>query len=146
MIYLMKILLYLRRMMFLESEEVEPSAEIEDEVAEAVVTAVVGELLLEKTEPEPLLEPLSDPWSADEVEKDPNACENECDCAIMAAAKVSPQVLKNLCSDKCIIAYANIKEVNENLRDKILKYEVQFEKTVKELKSKLYEKIMKSAI
>ncbi|MFS7906471.1 hypothetical protein Hanom_Chr01g00059591 [Helianthus anomalus] len=95
-----------------------------DEVAEAVVTIVVGEQMLEKKEPEPLLEPLADPWDA-------RVCEDECDCAMMAAAKVSPQVLKNLCSDKCIIAFANVKEVNENLRDKILYDEVQFEKTVK---------------
>ncbi|MFS7908899.1 putative transcription factor interactor and regulator CCHC(Zn) family [Helianthus anomalus] len=39
-----------------------------------------------------------------------------------------------------IIAFANIEEVNENLRDKILKDELQLEKTVKELKNKLYEK------
>ncbi|MFS7997969.1 hypothetical protein Hanom_Chr12g01148191 [Helianthus anomalus] len=59
---------------------------------------------------------------------------------MMATAKVSPLVLKNLCSDKCIIAFVNVKEVNENLRDKILKDEVQFEKYVKELKDKLSEK------
>ncbi|MFS7998290.1 hypothetical protein Hanom_Chr12g01151921 [Helianthus anomalus] len=59
---------------------------------------------------------------------------------MMAAAKVPLQVLKNLCSDKCIIPFANVKEVNENLRDKILKDEVQFEKSVKELKNKLSEK------
>ncbi|KAJ0618159.1 hypothetical protein HanHA89_Chr02g0050011 [Helianthus annuus] len=117
----------------------EPSAQTVDEVAEAVVTAVVGEHLLEK-EHEPLLEPLADPWCVDEVEKDTRACENVCDCAMMAVAKVSPQVLKNLCSNKCIITFANVKEVNENLRDKILKHEVQFEKSVKELKNKLYEK------
>ena len=40
--------------------------------------------------------------------------DHQCDCAMMAAAKVSPQVLEKLCSDKCIIAFANIKEVNEN--------------------------------
>ncbi|MFS7998654.1 hypothetical protein Hanom_Chr12g01156431 [Helianthus anomalus] len=55
---------------------------------------------------------------------------------MMAATKVSPQVLKNLCSDKYIIAFANIKDVNENLRNKILNDEIQFKKTFKELKSK----------
>ncbi|KAM0016885.1 hypothetical protein Hdeb2414_s0028g00701771 [Helianthus debilis subsp. tardiflorus] len=59
---------------------------------------------------------------------------------MMAAAKVSPQVLKDLCSHKCIIAFANIKEVNENLRNNILNDEVQFEKTFKELKYKLLKK------
>ena len=37
--------------------------------------------------------------------------DHQCDCAMMAAAKVLPQVLEKLCSDKCIIAFANIKEV-----------------------------------
>ena len=58
----------------------------------------------------------------------------------MAAAKVSPQVLEKLCSDNCIISFANIKEVNENLRDKILSDEVKFERSLKELKNKLAEK------
>src|ERR1043165_7225273 len=58
----------------------------------------------------------------------------------MAATKVSPRILKDLCSDKCVIAFANIKEVNQNLRKKILDDEVQFEKLSKELKSKLTEK------
>ncbi|MFS7945246.1 hypothetical protein Hanom_Chr06g00521911 [Helianthus anomalus] len=104
-----------------ESDEVAPSAETVGKVAEAVVTAVVGEQLLEKKESEPLLEPLADPW-------DGRVCEDECDYAMMAAAKISPQVLKNPCSDKCIIGFANIKEVNENHRDTILKDEAQFEK------------------
>ncbi|MFS8021645.1 hypothetical protein Hanom_Chr16g01429851 [Helianthus anomalus] len=39
-----------------------------------------------------------------------------------------------------MILSANIKEVNENLRNKILDDEIQFEKLVKELKSKLFEK------
>ncbi|MFS7907476.1 hypothetical protein Hanom_Chr01g00071881 [Helianthus anomalus] len=64
-----------------------------DKVSEAVVNVVVGEQLLEKKESEPLLEPLAGPW-------DGRVCEDECDCAMMAAAKVSPQVLKKLCSDK----------------------------------------------
>ena len=59
---------------------------------------------------------------------------------MMAAAKVSPQVLEKLCSDNCIIAFANIKEVNENLRGKILSDEVIFERSLKELKNKLAEK------
>ena len=59
---------------------------------------------------------------------------------MMAASKVSPQVLVNLCTDKCIIAFANIKEVNENLRDRLLSSEVQFEKSLKDLKSKLMKK------
>ena len=49
---------------------------------------------------------------------------------MMAAAKVTPQVLEKLCSDKFIIAFANIKEVNENLR------EVKFEKSKKSAVSK----------
>ncbi|KAJ0632047.1 putative transcription factor interactor and regulator CCHC(Zn) family [Helianthus annuus] len=59
---------------------------------------------------------------------------------MMAAAKVSPQVLEKLCSDNCIIAFANIKEMNENLRDKILSDEVKYERSLKELKNKLAEK------
>ncbi|KAJ0952673.1 hypothetical protein HanPSC8_Chr02g0075051 [Helianthus annuus] len=59
---------------------------------------------------------------------------------MMAAAKVSPQVLEKQCSDNYIIAFANIKEVNENLRDKILSDEVIFERSLKELKNKLAEK------
>ncbi|MFS7998232.1 hypothetical protein Hanom_Chr12g01151301 [Helianthus anomalus] len=90
--------------------------------------------MLEENVVESLLEPLTDPW-------DSSVCDGECDCAMMTTAKVSPQVLKDLCSDKCIIAFANIKEVNENLRNKILNDEVQFEKTFKELKSKLFEKV-----
>ncbi|MFS7994683.1 hypothetical protein Hanom_Chr12g01108951 [Helianthus anomalus] len=93
-----------------ESEEVESRSEKVDEIAEAVVTA------------------------------DARLCADECDCAMMAATKVSPHILKDLCSDKCIIAFANIKEVNKNLRNKILKDEVQFEKTFKELKNKLFDK------
>ncbi|MFS8003103.1 hypothetical protein Hanom_Chr13g01209961 [Helianthus anomalus] len=121
----------LKALLIGESEEVEPNAETVDEVAEAVVTAVVGEQVLEKSEPEPLLEPLAHPWSAYEGEKVTSACENECDYVMMVAAKVSPQVLKNLCSNKCAIAFANIKEVTENLRDKILKDVVQFENLLK---------------
>ncbi|MFS7976659.1 hypothetical protein Hanom_Chr10g00894961 [Helianthus anomalus] len=86
------------------------------------------------------MEPLSDPWSVEEEEKKPKECESVSDCPMMAAAKVSSQALKNLCSDKCIITFANVREVNENLRDKILKDEIQFEKFVKELKIKLLEK------
>ncbi|MFS7996496.1 hypothetical protein Hanom_Chr12g01130661 [Helianthus anomalus] len=89
--------------------------------------------MLEEKEAEPLLEPLDDPWDA-------SVCDGECDCAMMAAAKVSPQILKDVCSDKCIIAFANIKKVNENLRNKILKDEVQFEKTFKEFKNNLFDK------
>ena len=66
--------------------------------------------------------------------------DHQCDCAMMAAAKVSPQVLEKLCSYKCIIALANIKEINENLRDKVLSDEVKFEKSIKELRNKLAEK------
>ncbi|MFS7906320.1 hypothetical protein Hanom_Chr01g00057881 [Helianthus anomalus] len=88
--------------------------------------------MLEEMDVEPLLEPLAHPW-------DTSVCDGECDCSMMATAKVSPQVIKDLCSDKCIIAFTNIKEVNENLRNKILKDEVQFEKTFKELKNKLFE-------
>ncbi|MFS8033849.1 hypothetical protein Hanom_Chr17g01574391 [Helianthus anomalus] len=82
---------------------------------------------------EELMEPLSDPWES-------SVCEGECDCAIMAAAKVSPHVLKDLCSDKCIFAFANIKEVNENHRNKILDDEIHFEKLANESTSKLFEK------
>ncbi|MFS7980723.1 hypothetical protein Hanom_Chr10g00942641 [Helianthus anomalus] len=107
----------------LESEEVESKYEVVKENAETSVTEEnVGEQMLEEKVDEPLLEPLTDPW-------DSRVCDGECDCAMMATAKVSPQVLKDLCSDKCIIAFANIKEVNENLRNKILNDEVQFEKT-----------------
>uniref|UniRef100_A0A251VDU9 Retrovirus-related Pol polyprotein from transposon TNT 1-94-like beta-barrel domain-containing protein n=2 Tax=Helianthus annuus TaxID=4232 RepID=A0A251VDU9_HELAN len=79
----------------LETEEMEPSAQTVDEVAEAVVTAVVGEQLLEK-EHEPLLEPLADPWCVDEVEKDARACENVYDCAMMAVAKGASACLDSL--------------------------------------------------
>ncbi|MFS8023964.1 hypothetical protein Hanom_Chr16g01457741 [Helianthus anomalus] len=89
--------------------------ETADEIAEAVVTAVASEILLGENS-EPLLEPLSDPWFEEEEkkqgekeEKVPDEKEHVCDCAMMVAAKVSPQVLKNLYSDKCIIAFANIK-------------------------------------
>ncbi|MFS7953636.1 hypothetical protein Hanom_Chr07g00621001 [Helianthus anomalus] len=92
----------------LENEDEESIAETVDQKAEAVVTAVVGEQLLEK-ETKPLLEPLAEPWCKDEAGKGTSACENVCDCAMMATAKVSPHVLKNLCSDKCIISFANVK-------------------------------------
>ncbi|MFS7938500.1 hypothetical protein Hanom_Chr05g00440451 [Helianthus anomalus] len=98
-----------------------------------VTTDIVGEQLLEEKEEEPLLEPLAGPWDA-------SVCDGECECVMMASAKLSPQILKDLYSDKCIITFANIKEVNENLRNKILKDEVQFEKTFKELKNKLFDK------
>ena len=39
-----------------------------DTIAEAVVTAVAGEILLGENS-EPLLEPLSDPWSEEEEKK-----------------------------------------------------------------------------
>ncbi|KAJ0513270.1 hypothetical protein HanHA300_Chr10g0355621 [Helianthus annuus] len=134
-----------------ETEGEQLSAETVDEVAEAVVTAVAGgELLLEENS-ETLLEPLSNLWSKEdkkeeekkkageeEVRADEEG-DHQCDCAMMAAAKVSPQVLEKLCSDKCIIAFANIKEVNENLRDKVLSDEVKFEKSLKELRNKLAE-------
>ncbi|KAJ0621741.1 hypothetical protein HanIR_Chr01g0012141 [Helianthus annuus] len=134
-----------------EAEGEQLSVETVDEVAEAVVTAVAGELLLEENS-EILIEPLTDPWSKeDKEEEEPKEAGDEeervdeednhrCDCAMMAAAKVSPQVLEKLCLDNCIIAFANIKEVNENLRDKILSDEVKFEKSLKELKNKLTEK------
>ncbi|MFS7946088.1 hypothetical protein Hanom_Chr06g00531941 [Helianthus anomalus] len=85
-----------------ESEEVESISDEVDEIAETVVRAVVGEQMLEEKETEPMLEPFADPWDA-------SVRENECDCAMMAAAK-------------------------------ILKDEVQFEKTFKELKNKLFVK------
>ncbi|MFS7981356.1 hypothetical protein Hanom_Chr10g00949971 [Helianthus anomalus] len=122
-----------------EGDEVEGeqlSAETVDEVAEAVVTTVAGDLLLGENS-ETLIEPLIDLWSQDDKEKKDlkKAGEEErradeenvhqCDCAMMGAAKVSPQVLEKLCSDKCIIAFANIKDVNENLRNKILSDEVK---------------------
>ena len=131
-----------------ESEEKQLVSETVDEVIEAVATAVANEVLLEESSGT-LIEPLIDLWS-EEDKKEENAGEKEeragdeentqCDCAMMAAAKVSPQVLEKLCSDNCIIAFANIKEVNENLRDKILSDEVKFEKSLKELRNKLAEK------
>ncbi|XP_022007445.1 uncharacterized protein LOC110906651 [Helianthus annuus] len=64
-----------------------------DEVAEAVVIVVAGEILLGENL-EPLLEPLSDPWSEEEEkkhgekeEKVTDEKEHACDCAMMAAAK-----------------------------------------------------------
>ncbi|MFS7946867.1 hypothetical protein Hanom_Chr06g00541421 [Helianthus anomalus] len=87
-----------------ETEEVDSKSDV---VCENDETSVLEEKVGEE-----LIEPLSDPW-------DFSACEGECDCAMMAAAKVSSQVLKDLCSDNCIIVFANIKEVNENLRNKI---------------------------
>ncbi|MFS7995221.1 hypothetical protein Hanom_Chr12g01115501 [Helianthus anomalus] len=105
----------------LEAKEVESKSEVVEEEAETDVTAkTFGEQMLEEKVTETLLEPLDDPW-------DSSVCDGECDCAMIADAKVLPQVLKDLCSDKCIIAFANIKEVNENLRNKILNDEVQFE-------------------
>ncbi|MFS7918510.1 hypothetical protein Hanom_Chr03g00202031 [Helianthus anomalus] len=62
----------------------------------------VGEQMLEEKVDEPLLEPLTDPY-------DSSVCNGECDCAIMVSAKLSPQALKDLGLDKCIIAFANIK-------------------------------------
>ncbi|MFS7979584.1 hypothetical protein Hanom_Chr10g00929411 [Helianthus anomalus] len=118
----------------LELEEVESKFEVMKENAETDVTIEnAGEQMLEEKVAEPLLGPLTNPW-------DSNVCDGECDRAMMAAAKVSPQVSKDLYLDKCIIAFANIKDVNENLRNKILNDKVQFEKTFKELKSKLFEK------
>ncbi|MFS7935810.1 putative transcription factor interactor and regulator CCHC(Zn) family [Helianthus anomalus] len=115
----------------LESEEVETKFDVVCENAETYVS--------EEKVGEELLEPLSDPW-------DSSVYEGECDCAMMAAAKVSSQVHTDFCSDKCIIAFANIKEVNENLRNKILNDEVQFEKTFKELNQNCLKKKMKSAV
>ncbi|KAJ0623130.1 hypothetical protein HanIR_Chr01g0028371 [Helianthus annuus] len=127
-----------------ESEEEQLVSETVDEVIEEVVTAMANEVLLEESSGT-LIEPLTDPWSEEEktreIEERAEDEENpKCDCAMMAAAKVSPQVLEKLCSDNCIIAFANIKEVNENLRDKILSDEVIFERSLKELKNKLAEK------
>ncbi|MFS7953602.1 putative transcription factor interactor and regulator CCHC(Zn) family [Helianthus anomalus] len=131
-----------------ESEEEQLKVETVEEVTEAVVTAVTDEVLLGESSGT-LVEPMTDLWS-EEDKKDEKAGEKEeradveenpkCDCAIMAAAKVSPQVLEKLCSNNCIIAFANIKEVNENLRNKILTDEVKFERSLKELKNKLTEK------
>ena len=47
------------------------SAETVDEGAEAVVTAVAGELLLGENS-ETLLEPLSDPWSKEDIKEEEN--------------------------------------------------------------------------
>ncbi|MFS7952034.1 putative transcription factor interactor and regulator CCHC(Zn) family [Helianthus anomalus] len=126
-----------------ESEEEHLNIETEDEVIEAVVTAVAGKVLLGESSGT-LIEPLIDPWLEEKAgEKEGRVGDEEnpqCDCAMMVAAKVSPQVLEKLCSDNCIIAFANIKEVNENLRNKILTDEVKFERSLKELKNKLTEK------
>ncbi|KAJ0467321.1 putative transcription factor interactor and regulator CCHC(Zn) family [Helianthus annuus] len=131
-----------------ESEEEQLMVETVEEVTEAVVTAVTDEILLGESSGA-LIEPMIDLW-CEEDKKDEKAGEEEeradeeenpkCDCAMMAAAKVSPQVLEKLCSENCIIAFANIKEVNENLRNKILTDEVKFERSLKELKNKLTEK------
>ena len=110
----------------IESEEVVTESDI-------VTADIVDEVVADKKSEEEVVN-LSDPWGASDD------CECKCDCALMAAAKVSPQILKDLCSDKCVIAFANIKEVNENLRKKVLDDEVQFEKLSKDLKSKLTEK------
>ncbi|MFS7962854.1 hypothetical protein Hanom_Chr08g00731411 [Helianthus anomalus] len=78
----------------LESEEVESRSEVVEEVAKTDVTVdIIGERMLEEKVVKPLLEPLVDPWYS-------SVCDGECDCAMMAATKVSPQVLKDLCSDK----------------------------------------------
>ena len=109
--------------------------ESEEVVTESnVVTDDVVDEVVAGEKPEEEVVNLSDPWGASDD------CECKCDCALMAAAKVSPQILKDLCSDKCVIAFANIKEVNENLRKKILDDEVKFEKLSKELKTNLTEK------
>ncbi|MFS7996059.1 hypothetical protein Hanom_Chr12g01125391 [Helianthus anomalus] len=108
-----------------ESEEVVSNS---DEVCDNVETSVS-----EEKNGEELMKPWSGPWES-------SVCEGESDCVMMDAAKVSPQVLKDLCSDKCIIAFVNINEMNENVRNKILDDEIQFEKLAKELKSKLFEK------
>ena len=103
-----------------------------EDVTESVINDVVGEGNTTE-ESEAVVVNLSDPWGTDD-------CESQCNCALMAAAKVSPQILSELCSDKCIIAFAKIKEVNENFRQKILEDEINFEKLTKELKLKLSEK------
>ncbi|MFS7939037.1 hypothetical protein Hanom_Chr05g00446921 [Helianthus anomalus] len=79
-----------------ESEEVvSNSEEVCDNIKTNILEGKVGE---------EMVNPLTDPW-------DSSVCEGECVCAMMAAAKVSPQVLKDLCSDKCVIAFANFKNV-----------------------------------
>lgn len=101
-------------------------------MSENVTNGVVDEVVsVEESEVEVVN--LSDPWGSDD-------CDCQCNCALMAAAKVSPQILNDLCSDKCIVAFAKIKEVNENFRKKILEDKIQFEKLTKELKSKITEK------
>ncbi|KAM0039894.1 hypothetical protein Hdeb2414_s0012g00387331 [Helianthus debilis subsp. tardiflorus] len=82
-----------------ETEEEQLNIETVEEVTEAVVTAVAGELLLGKSSGT-LIEPLTDPWSEEnkEEKKEEKAGEKEeraeveehpqCDCAMMAAAKV----------------------------------------------------------
>ncbi|MFS7950857.1 hypothetical protein Hanom_Chr07g00588131 [Helianthus anomalus] len=54
-------------------------------------------------------------------------------------AKVSSQILKESCFYKCIIAFANRKDVNENLRKIVLDGEIQLERIKKDFKSQLIE-------
>ena len=99
--------------------EVEGDLDVEQELksdvvnvcSETVVTTEVTPVIEEKAVDEKISP--TDPWNT-------NECEEECDCALVAATKVSSEILKDLCTDKCIIAFANIKMVNENLRNKIL--------------------------
>ncbi len=78
----------------IESEEVVTESDVvTDDVVSEVVT---GE------KPEEEVVNLTDPWGASDD------CERKCDCALMAAVKVSPQILKDLRSNKCVIAFANI--------------------------------------
>ncbi|MFS7914134.1 hypothetical protein Hanom_Chr02g00149811 [Helianthus anomalus] len=58
----------------------------------------------------------------------------------MVASKVTPQTLKKLCYDKCIIAFANIKEVNENIRKNVQISEIILEKLKRDFKTRFVEK------
>ena len=99
-----------------ESEEVVSKSEnVTNDVVDEVVSAEESEVEFVN---------LSDPWGTDD-------CDCQCNCALMVPAKVSPQILNDLCSDKCVIAFAKIKEVNEHFRKKILEDEIQFKNSLK---------------
>ncbi|KAJ0940057.1 hypothetical protein HanRHA438_Chr02g0068361 [Helianthus annuus] len=63
-----------------------------------------------------------------------------CDLVQTTGSKVSPHILKEFCLHKRIIAFAKIKEVNENLREKVQVSEIVLEKLKKDSKTRLTEK------
>ncbi|MFS7917073.1 hypothetical protein Hanom_Chr03g00184771 [Helianthus anomalus] len=107
------------------------------------VQTIVGEGIVVEATDNSGQTSVCDQETAERIEDDYPKSATECISVYqvqMDASKVLHQTLKELRSDKCILAFANIKDVNENLREKVQISEITHEKLKRDFKTRIAEK------